>query len=80
MASSWTEAELRTAITNTKAEINARLGIGSYMLNDGMGTQQVSNRSLKELRDHLEYLETELQNLDGSGILTLDYVRDIGGI
>lgn len=78
--SSWIEQELVTAIANTKAEINARLGIGSYTLSSGMGTHQVTNRSLAELRDQLRYLENELDELYGNGLLSVDFVRDVGGI
>jgi len=78
--SSWTESQLLSAIEATKNEINQRLGIGSYTLSSGMGTQQVTNRSLKDLRDHLNYLESELGDLQGNGIMTVDFVRDIGGI
>ena len=78
--SSWTESQLLSAIEATKNEINARLGIGSYTLSSGMGTQQVTNRSLKDLRDHLNYLESELGDLQGNGIMSVDFVRDIGGI
>lgn len=78
--SSWTEQELIAAITATKNEINARLGIGSYTLSSGQGTQQVTNRSLSDLRDHLRFLENELEELNGGGLLSVDFVREVGGI
>jgi len=53
---SWTESELLAEIAETKLEMVKRRGINSYQVSDGMGNQSVSNRSLKDLMNHLKCL------------------------
>ncbi len=76
----YTREELLAEIAETKLEIKNRKGISQFNLSTGMGSQGVTNRTLKELRDHLNFLESELGDLDGNGLVSGDFVREIGGI
>ncbi|WP_396180224.1 hypothetical protein [Flavobacterium sp.] len=76
----YTREELLTEIAETKLEIKNRKGISQFNFSTGMGSQGVTNRTLKELRDHLNFLESELGDLDGNGLVSGDFVREIGGI
>jgi len=77
---SWTESELLAEIAETKLEMVKRRGINSYQVSDGMGNQSVSNRSLKDLMNHLNNLESLLEDVRGNGLISVDFPRDIGGI
>lgn len=77
---SWTESELLAEIAETKLEMMKRRGINSYQVSDGMGNQSVSNRSLKDLMNHLNNLESLLEDVRGNGLISVDFPRDIGGI
>ena len=77
---SWTESELLAEIAETKLEMVKRRGINSYQVSDGMGNQSVSNRSLKDLMNYLNNLESLLEDVRGNGLISVDFPRDIGGI
>lgn len=47
----------------------------SYSLNTGQGSQNMKYRSLKDLRMELEELEAQLANLEGDGLISVDFVR-----
>ena len=47
----------------------------SYSLNSGQGSQSAKYRPLKDLRMELDELEAELANLEGNGLLSVDFVR-----
>jgi 5-enolpyruvylshikimate-3-phosphate synthase len=47
----------------------------SYSLNTGQGSQSAKYRPLKDLRMELDELEAELANLEGNGLLSVDFVR-----
>ena len=74
--SKLTDAQLNSAIADLSSEILAKqLGHSSYTLHSGQGSQTVSRRPIKELMSVLDELESELEDREGNGILTVDYKR-----
>jgi hypothetical protein len=47
----------------------------SYSLNTGQGSQTMKYRRLSDLRAELDELESELANLEGDGLISVDFVR-----
>jgi len=46
-----------------------------YSINTGQGTQTMKYRKPSELRAELDELESELANLNGEGVIAVDFVR-----
>jgi hypothetical protein len=71
----------KTALRNRIDAINTILSDPQYLktemytLNTGQGSQSAKYRPLKDLRMELDELEAELANLEGNGLLSVDFVR-----
>ena len=65
----------RIAIIKTILSDPQYLKTDSYSLNSGQGSQSAKYRPLKDLRMEMEELEAELANLEGNGLLSVDFVR-----
>jgi hypothetical protein len=63
-----------SAINTILSDVNY-LKTESYTLNTGQGSQSAKYRPLKDLRMELDELEAELANLEGNGLLSVDFVR-----
>jgi predicted nucleic acid-binding Zn-ribbon protein len=63
-----------SAIQTILSDVNY-LKTDSYSLNTGQGSQSAKYRPLKDLRMELDELEAELANLEGNGLLSVDFVR-----
>ena len=46
-----------------------------YTLNTGQGSQTMKYRRLSDLHAELDELESELANLEGDGLISIDFVR-----
>ena len=46
-----------------------------YTLNTGQGSQTMKYRKLSDLKMELDELESELANLEGDGLISVDFVR-----
>lgn len=72
----------KTALRNRIDAINTILSdpqylkTGSYSINTGQGSQSMTYRPLKDLRMELDELEAELANLEGNGLLSVDFLRN----
>lgn len=51
------------------------LKTGSYTLNTGQGSQQMTYRPIRDLRNELDELQAELADLNGEGLIAADFVR-----
>ena len=65
MTSVWTKEELLEQIAETKAAIKAATQLQSYASNTGGSGHQATRNKLKDLHDHLAYLQGELNALSG---------------
>lgn len=71
----------KIAIQNRIDAINSILSdpqylkTGSYTLNTGQGSQQMTYRKISDLRAELDELQSELSNLNGEGLIAIDFVR-----
>ncbi len=66
--SAFTRSEILETLADLKTAIKVVVTGGkSYTLNDGMGTQQVTRSSLRELQSAIDYWTSELRELDGTG-------------
>lgn len=71
----------KIAIQNRIDAINSILSdpqylkTGSYTLNTGQGSQQMTYRKISDLRAELDELQSELSDLNGEGLIAIDFVR-----
>ena len=69
------ELKNRIAIIKSILSDPQYLKTDSYSLNTGQGSQSMKYRPLKDLRIELEELEAQLANLEGEGLISIDFVR-----